>query len=1419
MRMTQTPPPGTRVLRVAGDVLTFRLEGVGARAGNAVLRTNLGRAAVRRRELMRHTEADDPLLARDWHDIPMQPTEEGGYQVRIPLTEVGWFAAKTCFIPKGSTTPVWPEGDDLVIKVGSAVSCRGNSIYTAFVRQFGPALRASADAAPVTAAEDLLDECGYTVIPPSGTFRDLIKQLDTILGRMRFGIVQLLPIHPTPTTYARMGRFGSPFAGLDFLSVDPALAEFDRKATPLDQYRELIDAIHARGARLFMDLPANHTGWASTLQTHHPDWFRRRDDGAFVSPGAWGVTWEDLAELDYTHPQLREYMARVFEFWCEQGVDGFRCDAGYMVPADTWSYIVARVRNAFPDTVFLLEGLGGKVTTTDRLLSASNLDWAYSELFQTDTRGRMEAYLPGAIALSEATGPLVHFAETHDNNRMAARSPRFARMRTALAALLSQQGAFGITNGVEWFALTKVDVHGASPLAWGAEENQVDAIGRLNALLRTHPAFGHESSVHLVTQGGGDAIAVQRDGEHGLLVLVNLDPDAPQSVGWPASITGENAPCIDLLSGRRVTPAYAGGGALLELAPAEVLCLTRSAAELDALEQVCATPVGSPGPTEAQRRRVAALRLRAFLGEEETLGASDPAELADQLMADPLAFCRQCVPTDAYPPVVHWQWPQDERRVVMLPPGHVLLIESPHPFRAALAEDARVLCREDSLPRRDGGHFACLIPPDRPAVTRPAELCMASYEGARSLRARGTILRLCAREDVRVQTRFSGPEVRSDGVYALLTNGRGAMAQVRACWGEIATQYDALLAANLHAAVPVDRHVLWTRCRGWVVNCGYSHAIDATCLEHFEASAGDGRATWHFHVPVGMGRRVPLTLSLRMSQGQNRVVLNVTRDLESGDSETLADTCAVQVILRPDIESRGFHEKTKAFTGPEREWPGALTSRQAGFAFRPARAPGLDLAADLGSYHHAPEWSYMVAHPVDAERGLGECGDLFSPGYFEAELQGGQRLHLTAELLDDPCRHTARARTVREKHNALDLEVALERAMADYVVHRDALYTVIAGYPWFLDWGRDTLIALRGLIAGGRTDVALDILREFGRFEKGGTLPNMIRGDDDSNRDTSDAPLWYFVACRDLMEVLGAESVLGAACGERPLKSVLHSIAENYRGGTANGIHMDAESGLVFSPSHFTWMDTNFPAGTPRMGYPVEIQALWTVALDMMEGLAPRKGWGTLAKRVRKSLRELFFRVDDGFLADCLHASAGTPAARAVADDALRSNQLLTVTLGALDDPGMARAVLHACECLIVPGGIRSLADRPVTVALPVEWQGRLLNDPAAPYWGRYSGDEDTCRKPAYHNGTAWTWLFPSYAEGLVICYGDSARAAALSILGGSVDILNHGCAGQVPEILDGDAPHDAKGCGAQAWGVTELYRVHRRVSQGALQV
>jgi predicted glycogen debranching enzyme len=277
------------------------------------------------------------------------------------------------------------------------------------------------------------------------------------------------------------------------------------------------------------------------------------------------------------------------------------------------------------------------------------------------------------------------------------------------------------------------------------------------------------------------------------------------------------------------------------------------------------------------------------------------------------------------------------------------------------------------------------------------------------------------------------------------------------------------------------------------------------------------------------------------------------------------------------------------------------------------------------------------------------------------------------------------------------------------------------------------------------------------------------------------------------------------------MRQILLSIGQSIKAGTPNGVCMDPQSGLIFSPTHFSWMDTNHPAGTPRQGYPIEIQALWHAALCFLseiDSAETAKEWQHLAQQVQDAILKIFWQPDLGYLSDCLHAVPGQPAKDARADDALRPNQLLAITLGAIREPQKCKQILAACQQLLVPGAIRSLADQPLRYGLEIYHHGKLINDPHHPYQGRYAGDEDTGRKPAYHNGTAWTWLFPSFCEAWAIIYGEESIETARSWLTSSTRLIESGCLGHIPEILDGDYPHTERGCDAQAWGTSELLRV-----------
>jgi predicted glycogen debranching enzyme len=1302
--MTQTPECGAHLLFWQGDALDVSLALGARRAGKAFFRTDLGGAAVRRREIIDANDRGLTPLEKAWRDVPMEEASPGVWTCRVPLDEVGVFSGKCCFFPNGGGVPEWPEGGNVHIKVEPAETRGGNSIYTVFPRQFG-------------------------------SFREVARRLDFIMDEMGFDIIQTLPVFPVPTTYAVMGEYGCPFAALDFFSVDPAMAEFDTSATPLDQFRELIGAVHAKGGRLFVDLPANHTGWASTLQTHHPDWFRRRDDGEFVSPGAWGVTWADLVELDYSHPELRAYMAEVFLFWVRNGVDGFRCDAGYMIPEKTWEYIVARVREEYPDTVFMLEGLGGKIEVTDSLLSRAGLDWAYSEIFQTYDRGAFEWYFPGAADRSRRLGTLVHFAETHDNDRLAKGGKAWARLRVAIAALLSHQGAWGIANGVEWYATEKIDVHGKNDLNWGADDNMVPLIARLNAILRTHPDFAGNGEIKLVERGEGNFLAVLR-GE--TLILANLDCSKGVEAHWDMAKfhAGE---CHDLIEDR---PTTIVDGTWLE--PGEFRCVSRAA----------------------------------------TCGESGVRSLP-------------CAATASLPSIF-WRYPEDLGRIVCVPAGRVLKVVSPHPFRARLNEGEMTL----SVARgaAEGDAFAAtLVPPQYSGDgTRGDvhELVVSVYAPDGVERRHAKVLFAPPAEAARVKLEWSGAEIRDDSsLETILSNGAGASARVKLAWGEIASQYDALFAANTNPRVPADRLVLWTRCRAWLQYEGYSREFNKDCIESFRADPAGREARWRFRVPCGMGRTAEFEFCLFLAQdGVNTAKLMVWRT--GGDAPG-----AMRIVFRPDLEWRSFHSTTKAQGAVERAFAGAAKAVGGkGFRFRPyGTGEEFDFAVSDGTCHIEPQWTYSVSHSEEAERGQEPCGDLYSPAWFACDFANvGDEVVLSGAymklkgLKGDVARAEAHGRknirvlpmsTVAA--NVVKVADALKEALKLFIVRRDDVKTVIAGYPWFLDWGRDTFIFLRGAISAGFVKEAREIVTAFARFEENGTLPNIIHGETAGNRDTTDAQLWFIVAVRDLCAKLGRKKMLAVDCGGgRTLKDVVESIAENYLKGTPNGIRVDEASGLVWSPSHFTWMDTNYPACTPRIGYPVEIQALWIAALRFLGG----KRWNALADKAADSLVR-FFSNGNG-LADCLDAPNGEPAATARRDDAVRPNQLFAISLGAVAPDGeLAREIVRACAQLVVPGGVRSLASGDVR------------------YRGRYTGDEDTSRKQAYHNGTVWAWPFPMFAEAAAAC-GELSRDEALSLLATAVDNINAGCVCQMSEIADGDAPHEQKGCRAQAWSASEALRV-----------
>ncbi len=1421
MIIQQYPQPGRHILRYCGDILEIHFRTGKPFSGQAFLSTNIGNAHLRRAEIISQVEDKTTPGGQDWTNIPMEKVDDFTCILRLALTEPGHFEFKCCIVPEDGSEPLWAPGDNVHLNVEPTAYCASNSVYCAFVRQFGTNKNKTYSTLPAgLTAEKMkeLDDLDFALIPPSGTFRDLIGELDHIVYDLKCRIVHLLPVNPTPTVYGRMGRYGSPYASLDFTGIDPALAEFDRKATPLDQFIELADEIHKRDAKLFIDIAINHTGWAAKLHETHPDWLLREPDGTIHSPGAWGVVWGDLTELDHNKLELWKYLADAFLTWCARGVDGFRCDAGYMIPAPAWQYIVSRVRNEYPDTIFLLEGLGGDPAVTRNLLDAANMNWAYSELFQNYSRDQIQGYLNYAWGESGANGIMIHYAETHDNNRLAAVSAKYASMRTALSALTSVSGAFGFANGVEWFAKEKIDVHEASGLNWGAAENQINLIRRLNVILGLHPAFFAGAVTEFVDCGTPDAVLFTRtdaDGKNGVLVAVNLNCDNPATLAWRASNAAflentENA--VDLISGKMISRVISQDKVQLTLSGGKFVCLSAESGWLDKFEAAETKHELALEPLYFQLAKMMALRTISSIKRSQVMVRNNADDLAKMLLKSPEGFLKYIRQRN----VLHWNWPQDTRRNVMIPPGFTIVVTAPDRFRMSILDGEKIVSRAIGI-RDDSGRYFALIPPIEAPSEQPRQLTMKMrvFE-ASGTRAASAPLLLLAQDTEHIRISFDRKQLFDSNSAFVQANGRGAIIHQRMGLEKLESRYDAILLANLSPDCPVDRHIMWRRIRLWVIRNARRQELKHEHIHSFHI-AEDGGGVWDYLVPVGNGMFIELCVKMQIVENENAVLITIFRHPAGRNgSKRLPDETPVQVIVRPDIEDRNFHYSTKAAQGPEHYWPGQISAGRQSFDFNAASDRILHIQASKGSFIRKDQWLYMIYQQNEAARGLDPHTDLYSPGIFKTWLSGSETVLLSGQILTSPGQEKIKisglAGSDPFRHASDKFEDVILRSLRAFVAKRDDLKTVIAGYPWFLDWGRDTLIAARGLVMAPefRDDVKKILLR-FAQFEENGTIPNMISGNNADNRDTSDAPLWLFTAVDDLCrEEKSYDFLKTVVRKDQTLLDILTALAEGIMRGTPNGIKCDPASNLVFSPPHFTWMDTNYPAGTPREGYPIEIQALWYAAQAFLAKITGDKHWKDAAEKTRQSILTLY-PLKAGYLSDCLHAKSGTPAARAVADDHIRPNQLFAITLGAVPvgNRELCLGILNAAEKLLVPGAIRSLADEDTEYALPVYGAtGALLNDPHHPYRGRYEGDEDTSRKVAYHNGTAWTWPFPSFPEACFMVFGDFARPAAAALLASMTVHMNSGALAHVPEIIDGDFPHTPRGCDAQAWGITEFYRV-----------
>jgi predicted glycogen debranching enzyme len=464
--------------------------------------------------------------------------------------------------------------------------------------------------------------------------------------------------------------------------------------------------------------------------------------------------------------------------------------------------------------------------------------------------------------------------------------------------------------------------------------------------------------------------------------------------------------------------------------------------------------------------------------------------------------------------------------------------------------------------------------------------------------------------------------------------------------------------------------------------------------------------------------------------------------------------------------------------------------------------PPLFLCAGELEYEAAGSWYRDFEYEVERERGLDWKEDLYNPGVLRLRLRPGEPLHVIAAtraiaaqraagMVEEEVGRRAALRAPLAEYGPV--AVRLAQAADQFVVRRgEGGETVIAGYPWFEDWGRDTMIALPGLaLTTGRFETARRILATFAGVVDQGMLPNRFPDwGTTPEYNTVDATLWFFVAAWRYLEATKDLSFLG-----KELLPVFRDIIDWHRRGTRYGIKVD-DDGLLRAGQpgvQLTWMDAKVGdwVVTPRIGKPVEIQALWYNALRITEALcretrqtAQARDYAAWAEQAQATFEREFWYEDGGYLYDVVNGDNR--------DAALRPNQVFALSLPfpLVTGEHAERVIAVVEEQLLTPLGLRSLA--------PFE----------AYYFGQYGGDV-WHRDGAYHQGTVWPWLIGPYVDAVLRVRGggDAAKAAIRTRLQPLVEHLGEAGLGSISEIADADPPYRPNGCPAQAWSVAELLR------------
>ena len=649
----------------------------------------------------------------------------------------------------------------------------------------------------------------------------------------------------------------------------------------------------------------------------------------------------------------------------------------------------------------------------------------------------------------------------------------------------------------------------------------------------------------------------------------------------------------------------------------------------------------------------------------------------------------------------------------------------------------------------------------------------------------------------------------------LVTNGLGGYASGTVS-GAVTRRYHGLLIAALPA--PLGRVVMWTHLSesiqwpdGRIVSLGAEERaegqLDLKSADHLrEFRLEDGLPIWTYRVgDLVIEKRVLLP------HLQNTAHVGY-RMIEGNDT--------VRLQLRPAFDFRNHETQVSQHSGPYRL--SAVGERyeisQDNSVFPPIRMKVSGAPAGFTVQRHDIA---RVLYRSEQSRGYAFEGSLWSPGFFNTELGPERSATLIGstepweiiEVLEaDQALAGERERRLRALEDAAPAAregfgAELAFAADQFVItpagrfeenaraHAagDEVRTVIAGYHWFTDWGRDTMISLEGLtLTTGRKLEAGYILRTFAHYVRDGLIPNMFP---DSSKEgvyhTADATMWFFHALHRYLESTGDQMTLNL------LLPVLVDIIEHHLRGTRFNIHVDPEDGLLAEGAEgyqLTWMDAKMGdwVVTPRRGKPVEINALWYNALCLLAKWLHETGDNAAAERYRQhadrarhAFNQRFWYPQGGYLYDVVDCNGE----RGTFDTSCRPNQLFAISLDCpvLDDGRWASVMHMVQQKLLTPVGLRSLAP----------------DDPQ--YQPIYSGDLRS-RDGAYHQGTVWAWLIGPFVDAWLKLHPDD-RAGARKFLDVFPQHLSDNGLGTISEVFDARAPHMAGGCIAQAWSVAEVLR------------